>query len=383
LKLRLLAVIEASSITGPAKNLLDFARHGRDLDIETVFATFVRGVTSNLFIETARSQGVQVETIPERSAWDPEVLKRLRDTVARVQPDIVQSHAVKSHFLMRRSGVHHNLPWVAFHHGYTWPDLKARLYNQLDRWSLRIPRQVLTVSRPFREELMAIGVPGERIEVVHNAIPLTWGQEACRPDAARQLRTQLGIPTRDKVILIVGRLSREKDHQTLLRALHTLPEGLPAHLVIVGEGPERANIEATITNLGLGGRVSLVGHQRSAEPYYGIADLAVLSSLSEGSPNALLEAMVTGVPVVATNVGGIPEIVTNGQSALLVEPEEVEAMASAIASVLGSPGLAERLKNESHRLIETRHTPAARAGRLASVYRAIQTETGSLRHKSY
>lgn len=371
MKLRLLAVIEASSITGPAKNLLDFARYGRELDIETVIATFVRGVASNLFIETARDHGIQVETIPEQSAWDSEVTKRLRATVAGVQPDIVQSHAVKSHFLMRRTGMHHNLPWVAFHHGYTWPDLKARLYNQLDRWSLRAPRQVVTVSQPFREELISFGVPGETIAVVHNAIPLTWGQVACQPEAANTLRQQLGIDPMCKVILIVGRLSKEKDHQTLLSAIHRLPADLQTHLVVVGDGPERSNIETTIRNLGLQDRVSLVGHQRSAEPYYGIADLAVLSSLSEGSPNALLEAMVTSVPVVATSVGGIPEIVRNGESALLVEAGDAAAMCEAMASVLRSDELTQSLKNQARSLIQTRHTPAARASQLASIYRRL------------
>ena len=117
------------------------------------------------------------------------------------------------------------------------------------------------------------------------------------------------------MILIVGRLSREKDHLSLLRALSQLAvvrggEGAAiAHLLIVGEGPERARIEAAIRHLGLSEMVTLTGQVPSAEPYYGIADLAVLSSLSEGSPNALLEAMAARVPVVATAVGGIPEIV--------------------------------------------------------------------------
>ncbi len=110
-------------------------------------------------------------------------------------------------------------------------------------------------------------------------------------------------------MLIVGRLSKEKDHLTLIRALSRLQSRIDPHLLIVGEGPNRSSIEQEIARLGLAEQVTLTGHQPSAEPYYRIADLAVLSSLSEGSPNALLEAMAAGVPAVATAVGGIPEIV--------------------------------------------------------------------------
>ena len=117
----------------------------------------------------------------------------------------------------------------------------------------------------------------------------------------------------------MGRLSREKDHLSLLRAVSQLRD-LNMQLVIVGEGPERVAIESAIRELALSDAVTMTGQVPSAEPYYGIADVAVLSSLSEGSPNALLEAMAAGVPVVATAVGGVPEIVTHRESALLIEP---------------------------------------------------------------
>ncbi|MGA3201606.1 MAG: glycosyltransferase, partial [Bryobacteraceae bacterium] len=124
--LRLLAVIEAPNITGPAKNLLEFARLARDAGVETTLATFTRGVPTNLFIETARRQGISVEAIQERGAYDPSVLAALRNLADRVQPDIIQTHAVKSHFLVRRAKLFRRAPWVAFHHGYTWTSTTTR-----------------------------------------------------------------------------------------------------------------------------------------------------------------------------------------------------------------------------------------------------------------
>jgi len=365
--MKLLAVIEAYSMTGPAKNLIEFATLSRELDVETIVATFIRGQESNAFIETARSSGVRVHVLREQGLADRAVLKDLAALVSRENPDVIQTHAVKSHFLARLAGLPKRAPWVAFHHGYTWPTLRARAYNQLDRWSLRAAVKVLTVSIPFREELASKGVRQNRIEIVHNAIRPDWG--ATKP--AGDLRATLNIAPDRHVILIVGRLSREKDHLTLLRALERMRSKLDPHLLIVGEGPERARIEREIQQLGLSGQVTLTGHQRSAEPYYGIANLVVLSSLSEGSPNVLLEAMAAGVPVVATQVGGIPEIVKHEESALLVPPGDIGAMAAAMSKLLTDPSLGRQFVDRGRMLVLVKHAPSARAKILADIYRSV------------
>jgi glycosyltransferase involved in cell wall biosynthesis len=369
--LRLLAVIEAYSITGPAKNLLEFARLAFEENVAVTIATFTRGSASNQFVETVRQKGIALEIIQERGPFDPRALGSLREIVRRTRPDVIQTHAVKSHFLARTAGLHRLAPWVAFHHGYTWPTFKAKVYNQLDRWSLRAAPRVLTVSRPFRDELAAFGVPLARMEIIHNAIAPGWGLSGRQPAPAAALRAQAGIPADRKVILIVGRLSREKDHLTLLEAVSGLRSGIEPHLLIVGDGPERARIEERARQLQMQDHVTLTGQQPSAEPWYGIADVAVLSSLSEGSPNALLEAMSAGVPVVATRVGGIPEIVTDQESALLVQPGRTAEMEGAMRRLLTEPGFAESLTRRSQELIRRNHTPDGRMRRLVAIYRSM------------
>jgi glycosyltransferase involved in cell wall biosynthesis len=374
--LRLFAIIEAYSITGPAKNLLEFASRATEQNVFTTIVTFTRGDAENQFTSAAREvaarhAGVYLETIRERGPFDPVALRALRVLAKRLQPDVIQTHAVKSHFLARAGGLPGRAPWVAFHHGYTWPDMKARAYNLLDRWSLRTPRRIVTVSQPFRDELVAFGVNPERIEVIHNAIPSDWGAKAREAEAAARLRASAGIPPERKVILIVGRLSREKDHLTLLEAAHRLRGTVVPHLVIVGDGPEKPRIEERARQLNLTGSLTFTGQQTSAEPWYGIADLAVLSSLSEGSPNALLEAMAIGVPVVATAVGGIPEIVRDEESALLIQSGDPESISVAMNRLLTEPKLVARLTQRSHELILERHEPEARMRKLVSVYRSL------------
>ena len=369
--MRLLAIIEARTITGPAKNLLEFARLAPAQGVEVEIATFVRGEESNLFVESARAQGVTVHTLPEAGRFDRAAIRGLAALADRVKPDIVQTHAVKSHFLARVAGWPQRAAWVAFHHGYTWPDFKVRLYNQIDRWSLRTAVKVLTVSRPFAGQLTAQGVRPERIEIVHNAIRADWGRTAREPERAAALRAAWGIPDGRPVILIVGRLSKEKDHLTLIEAAARLRDRFTPHVVVVGDGPERIRIEERARALGMSGELTLTGHQNSAEPFYGIADIAVLSSWSEGSPNALLEAMAAGLPVVSTAVGGVPEIVSDGDSALLVKPGEPDAMAEAMGRLLADPELARRLAGRARALIEERYTPEERARRLGGIYGGI------------
>jgi glycosyltransferase involved in cell wall biosynthesis len=379
-KTRLLAIIEASTITGPAKNLLQFARlAGSDryrFPVEVTIAAFQRTGACDLFLRTAAEWGIPVYPVVESGRFDRSVLARLTSLVDSLQPDLVQSHAVKSHFLVRKSGLHRRAPWIAFHHGYTWPALRARFYNQLDRWSLPAAARVLTVSMPFRQELIRRGVRPERIEVVHNAIDPAWGAKARLPEAQAELRARLGIGENSRVILIVGRLSREKDHATLLEALAALrtseqTRGFCPHLLVVGDGPERTVLEERVRALHLQGAVTFTGQVETAEPFYGIADAAVLSSLSEGSPNALLEAMAARVPVVATRVGGVPEMVTHGESALLIGPRDVMAMTEALGSLLGGAGLAGKLVNRARELILARYAPEVRVQRLLDLYSGL------------
>jgi len=172
--MRLLAVVEATSVTGPAKNLLEFARVAGPMGVEVAIAAITRSAQEFLY-EAVREAGIGVEVVNERRVFDRAVIRGLREAVSRVAPVIIQTHAVKSHFLARWAGLTHINPWIAFHHGYTESAPRVRLYNQLDRWSLRAARRVITVSGPFRAELVRRGIARDRIEIVHNAISEEWG----------------------------------------------------------------------------------------------------------------------------------------------------------------------------------------------------------------
>jgi glycosyltransferase involved in cell wall biosynthesis len=164
------------------------------------------------------------------------------------------------------------------------------------------------------------------------------------------LREGLGIADDEKTLLAVGRLSREKGHADLIESvalLRTAEPDLKFKLLIVGDGPEQANLTRAVCERKLDSHVVFVGHVTDVAPFYAIADLLALPSHSEGSPNVLLEAMAAGLPIVATSVGGVPEIATSEVNALLVPPRNPSPFAEALRRALTDVELARTLKNNA------------------------------------
>jgi glycosyltransferase involved in cell wall biosynthesis len=365
--IKLLTIVEATTINAVAKTVIEFYGGVHELNqrlpdfplIDGCVVTFDRrrgdNVTPNEFVSAAREHGLAVDIIPERRRFDMRVIPALRRIVESRGPDLIITNSVKSHFLVWRSGLWREHPWVAFHHGYTDTDRKMRLYNRLDRWSLQHADRVVTVCQAFAQELSAsTGISIEKISVQHNSIRR---QSSANAADVAALRTRLGISENERVVLSVGRLSREKAQLDLIAGFRSLRETNPAtpvKLVLVGDGPERSRLEAAVESFGVKELVVFAGQVRDVQSFYGIADVLALPSHSEGSPNVLLEAMAANVPVVATAIGGVPEMVENNESALLVAPNDPPALAAAIARLLDDRDLAQRLTRNAATLVETR-----------------------------
>jgi glycosyltransferase involved in cell wall biosynthesis len=376
-------MVEASSVTGVAKAVLEFAREARSAHVglpkvDVSILTFSRGDSRNGLADAARDLDLSVDVVSERRRFDTEIIPQLRSLIARRRPDVIWSNSIKSHFIVRSAGLHHSAGWVAFHHGYTATDAKMLLYNQLDRWSLPAADRVLTSSQAFSEELQRRNVSAQRIQV--QRMPVRAAEKV--PEARKaELHRKLGLQPGMRVLLCVARLSREKGHAVLLKAfarMLALAPQSPLKLVLLGAGPEQVRIEKMSRTLNLHDSTVLAGHQADVAPYYAIADAVLLPSLSEGCPNVLLEAMAAGVPVVATSVGGVPEIVTNEVDALLVKANDPEAFAQATLRLLADTELRTRL-TEAGRSVLSRHSPKAYFESLVSVFSEACAQRASLR----
>jgi glycosyltransferase involved in cell wall biosynthesis len=372
---RVLAFMEALwPTTGPAKNLLEFAGRAAvapgPLCRATIsVATYHRGTepVDNEFVVACKKAGLEIHIIHERFLFDLAVIPAIRKLIERFQPDIIQTHAVKSHFLVRLSGINRKRPWIAFHHGYTWTSLRTRVYNELDRWSLVAANKVVTVCRPFALTLQRIGVNPARIVVRHNSVKSFSPASA---ETVAQLRQDLEIQQGARVILCVGRLSREKAQSDFIEAASLIRRNNPPRnirFVVAGDGPDRHMLKDLAKARHVADLVIFAGQVGDLGPYYTMADLAVLPSHTEGSPNVLLEAMAAGLPIIATAVGGVPEIVEHEKQALLVEKQNPSELARSIERLLDDPDLCDRLSTAAQLSISA-YSPEAYRDSILSLY---------------
>jgi len=367
--------------TGPAKNLIEFACRAKDGSrslppANVMIATFRRGTnsTENEFVQACKLAGLETHIIQERFLFDLAVIPEIRRLVSLCKPDIVQSHAVKSHFLVRLTGINRGRHWIAFQHGYTWPHLKMRMYNYLDRWSLRAASKVVTVCQTFADDLEKIGVCPKRIVIQHNSVNPFF---AATNKEISDLRQTLGISSDSKVVLCVGRFSREKAQKDLIQAVALLRrENLNRNIkcVFAGDGPDLQILKDAARFFGIEDWLIFPGRVSDLRPFYTMANLFVLPSHTEGSPNVLLEAMAAGLPIIATAVGGVPEIVRNEEEALLVEKQNPKALAQAIARVLDDNRLQRQLAETARRRIQA-YSPAVYCQSILALYRSCLENT--------
>ena len=371
-RIRVLSFIESVTVTGPSRVLIDFAEQARHPEpglpaVDVTLATYQRGGGDSNLAKAARAAGVPVIDIPERNRWDASVIAGVRRIVSEVKPDILESRNVKSHFLIRLTGLHRQVPWVAWNHGYTSKDRLDRAYTQLDRWSLHGAFRVMTVCQSFAAAIEKLGIARDRITVLHN-----FAKPYAPPDAEQvtRLKQQLGLGD-ELIVLTVGRMSREKGHTDLLSAIASLKDmpGLPRHrFVLVGDGPEEANLRSQAASLGIDDRIVWTGFQGKVAPYYAIANIFALPSHSEGSPNVVLEAMSAGLPMAATRAGGVPEILDDDVTGLLVPIRNPQALAEALRKLLLSEDLRTRLASAARRQVESAHTLQAYRRDLTEFY---------------
>jgi glycosyltransferase involved in cell wall biosynthesis len=371
-RIRLLVFHETGSATGMGRVALGFADAARrkepDLPaVDVTFVTYRRNDQQTGFASAALSAGIPVIEIPERGRWDRKVMPEIRRIIGEFKPDILETHNIKSHFLVRASGLHREFPWVAWNHGYTNKDRLDRAYNQIDRWSLHGAFRLMTMCQPFAEAMQKLGVPDDKITVLHNFVDAyvqPSDEEVCR------VREQLGLKD-ELVIVTIGRMSLEKGHANLLNAVSVLKgmSDLPKHrVVLVGDGPEEQNLCRQAASLGIEDRIIWAGFQKSVAPYYAMATIYALPSLSEGSPNVILEAMSAGLPIAATRAGGVPEILEDNVTGLLVPIEEPQALAESLRKLLLSQDLRARLASAAQKQVESEHTLHAYKRALTKFY---------------
>ena len=295
----------------------------------------------------------------------PLAFARLVRTIRVFGPTIVHTHLQSANLYGRLAARLAGVPIVVSteHNVYA---TKARRYVTIERWLARTTDALIAVSEEVRQFLsQQIGVAPSAIRVIPNGVAV----RAPSPERAAALRARIGGAEAGIVLGTIASLTPKKGHQFLLRAVAALRDrGVTSTLVLAGDGPERPRLEALAQQLGIARRVHFLGAVPLAADVLAVVDVFVLPSLVEGLPLALLEAMLTGAAVVATSVGGVPEVVTSGVNGMLVRAGDEAALAAAIETLARSPELRARLGWRARETIQRGYTEAQYLASLSALY---------------
>jgi glycosyltransferase involved in cell wall biosynthesis len=302
----------------------------------------------------ARRQGFLTVSLPYLWEWDPFSAWKLSRLARSARRPVLHAHTAHAAALAAFASPLSGLPWVA--HRRVDFELSGRLSRRLkyDRAG-----RVVAISQAIAGMLERCGIPPSRIAVVPDGLPVgdkerSWtggSEERFFPASSeeksrlrREFSQRFGVRESDFWVGNLAALVPHKDHDTLIAAALLVLQKLPqTTFLIAGQGPEQQRLVKQIKLMGLAGKVFILGQVEDPAPFLRSLDLFVLSSWGEGMGSVLLEAAACGVPIAATTAGGIPEIVADGSSGLLAPPRDPEALAGAIARLLGDPALAQRL----------------------------------------
>lgn len=275
----------------------------------------------------AEKSGLQVNIFKCRKPFDFRTAVQIRKFIKKNQISAVHAHGYKANFYSLIATLFTEISCLATCHPWTETDysFKARLYTFLDKLWLKRMDDVVAVSRQVRQQLLTHKITAE---LIPNGIEIGRFNGLHK---AGDLRDSFGFSKSDIVIGTIGRLVPEKGYTFLLNSAKSICKKYPnAKFIFIGDGPLRAKLQRQVEALSLQSNVIFLGKRNDIAGLFSVMDIFVLSSISEGFPMVLLEAMAAGKPIIATRVGEIPNIINGGDSGLLVPPQDSIALTSAI-----------------------------------------------------
>jgi glycosyltransferase involved in cell wall biosynthesis len=374
---------------GPALHVAYLASGLQSRGYDTVLAagTLARGEDSMAFV--AEELGVEVVRIDELGRE----ISPLRDLVAtiklarlirRERPQILHTHTAKAGTVGRVAALFagSRRPPIVVHtfhghvlRGYFGP-LRSLFFRLLERRLASMSTALIAVSPQVRDDLVALGVaPRERFVVIRLGIELNE-RVAPDQDGRSESRRYLGIPSDRFAVGWIGRMTAVKRTDDVLVAFKRLRDsGVDATLCMVGDGPERSRLEDRAHELGVVRDTLFLGYQEDVAPFYAAFDALVLPSGNEGTPVSAIEALAAGRPVVATRVGGVPDVVRDGEDGFLVEAGATDDLAERLGQLARDPNLRERMGAAGRERVLPRYAVDRLVDDVDRLYRSLLAES--------
>jgi glycosyltransferase involved in cell wall biosynthesis len=381
--MKVLHIIDSEGFYGAEVMLVNLIKEQGKHGVEAVIASIgdKRSKEKTLEVE-AHKRGIRVEKFRMRPGPNFMGAIKIIQYARSKQFDILHSHGYKGNILfgfmpkfIRR------LPLISTLHGWTHTGGFSRMtiYTWLDSQSFKFMDFRVLVNKGMLSNPKLKGSKKLRFHVINNGIPIaglqTQKSESTLPNTHGAASTDLKgrkTPTffhEGIIIGSIGRLSAEKGYPDLIEAISLLrKEGLDARLIVIGEGGQRQHLQETATKCGVSKYVLLPGYFRNARKFISRFDVFAISSLTEGLPITLLEAMQEKTPIVATHVGGIPEVLDNGKAGVLVEPGNPLLLAQAIEMILNNKEQTLKLSEYAYHRVSTKYSSEKMAFEYMKLY---------------
>ncbi|MRR55618.1 MAG: glycosyltransferase [Deltaproteobacteria bacterium] len=348
-RLNILHLRASNFVGGPEKQLLEHIRRIDRKKYRLSLCTFEGGNEVSQLRSIAEASGIETHELSDTSPFDPRVIFKLSGIVKKLNIHLLCTHGYKPNIIGRFASWLSGVPVIAISRGWTAENRKIRFYERLDKIFLHLSDHVVAVSGGQREKIKKLGVGSGKISVIHNGINLAEIPQA--PSA--MLRASFNLPEDAVIIASAGRLSPEKNQSGMIEvARQVVSCNNKAYFVIFGEGFLREELERQIEAAGLQGRFLLPGFRGDLQSLLHEVDIFMLPSFTEGLPNVVLEAFAVRKPVVASAVGGTPEVVTHGVSGFLAGPGELGKMAEYVHQLVNDPALRDCMGERGYRHIE-------------------------------
>jgi glycosyltransferase involved in cell wall biosynthesis len=347
---------------GPDKTILKscqvLARAGQVCD---AFYLLDRRQDTGRLQAMARELGVNLMVGYESGPVSLSALAAADRALSRGRYDIVHTHEYKSNAVARLLRARRRFEIIATAHGYNQTTRREAMYYWIEHKLFRWVRRIVVPNRAMHQLIESFGIPESKLEIIHNGIEVAG--------RTRPQRRQRQGPVR---VLYLGRLSAEKDPANLLRAGKALlNRGMDIELWIAGDGPERANVEQLSQELDMVDRVRMLGFVEDVPSLLGEVDMLANPSQTECMPNCILEAMWAKLPIAATDVGGVAEMVDHGVQALLCRPRDPHALAEIIGRLVEDEPLADRLAASAGQRVMAEFTFERRMEKMLAMYQRV------------
>ncbi len=354
---------------GPGKGLEQFLRYGGLDGCNPTVIDYVtpKDIGETDFVRTIKATGAPMTQLFQNKTFDLGLVDQALEIVKKNNIEILQSHGYKSHLLCYLLHRKTKLPWIGFVHGWTHENLRVRLYAALEQVLLLGATEIIAVSESLRARLIA--PVRRRARVIPNALA---AGELIVTRERDEVRKELNIDDETLAVTIIGRLSPEKGHEMFFKAIaNVIKEGKKVHAIVVGGGQEHDNLQNLIKELKIENSCSFVGHVRDTANYFNAADIQVMPSTTEGMPNAALEGMHMSLPLIATKVGGIPEVVIDEETGILIPSGDVIALTKSLLRLVNDVTIRESMGKKGKERVRQNFNPHVRAERILALYENV------------